>query len=446
MVLSCQRGVHALNILSYIRERNIKSKVIEEKNFYNSIRHEEILNYQLTKFNELWHGIQVNVPYYRKLVLNGEVPSNIKSWDDFNRLPILDRTFSKQHIDLLSDKSKSPDAWVTTGGSTGTPLKYPSWKSESLNYEPNVWFARDFYNIRRSDRMFRLWGHSHVLGSGLAKYKKMIAFKIGLPLIGYKRFSAYDLSDEKLRTAGSQIINFKPHYIIGYSKALYMLAKVNADRKEEFQNLNLKAVIGAAEGFEKDSDKEFISEVFGCEVGLEYASMETKLLAHTHPDGEYKVLWRNNLVECIDEEGKPSKEGRILVTTLYPRAFPLIRYELGDLISDTNKCLESVYSFKEVKGRDNDFLMLDENTPIHSEGITHAIKFSDKIIAYQIRYNEDMKYTIYVKANTTLEDKDFHEIRARLHKVDKRLTKLEIKQVSELKQTLAGKTKWLMKE
>ena len=90
--------------------------------------------------------------------------------------------------------------------------------------------------------------------------------------------------------------------------------------------------------------------------------------------------------------------------------------------------------------------MLDENTPIHSEGITHAIKFSDKIIAYQIRYNEDMKYTIYVKANTTLEDKDFHEIRARLHKVDKRLTKLEIKQVSELKQTLAGKTKWLMKE
>src|SRR5699024_2120067 len=109
--------------------------------------------------------------------------------------------------------------------------------NESKGYEPSLWYARNFYKIRRSDRMFRLWGHSHTLGSGLSKYKKMLAFKIGLPLIGYKRFSAYDLSDAKLRKAGSEIINFKPHYIIGYSKALYMLGKVNADRKKEFHKL-----------------------------------------------------------------------------------------------------------------------------------------------------------------------------------------------------------------
>src|SRR5699024_10623444 len=136
-----------------------------------------------------------------------------------------------------------------------------------------------------------------------------------------------------LKKAGEQIIQFKPDYIIGYSKALQMLAKANMDRKKEFNRLNLKAVIGAAEGFDKDDDRDFISEVFGCPVGLEYASMETKLLAHTHPEGNYRVLWRDNLVECVDENGQPSENGRILVTTLYPRAFPLVRYELGDLIT-----------------------------------------------------------------------------------------------------------------
>lgn len=424
----------------------MEPKLNEKIIFYSNMDIKDISDYQLSKFNEIWQQIQKKVPYYQQLVYKNEVPINIKNWDDFNRIPIINRSFAKKNINLLSDQSRAPDSWVTTGGSTGTPLKYPSWKEEAKSYDPNVWYARSFYGIRRSDRMFRLWGHSHVLGAGISKYKKILAFKIGLPLIGYKRFSAYDLSDDKLRVAGEEIIKFKPNYIIGYSKALYMLAKANADRSKEFHKLKLKAVIGAAEGFEKPEDKEFIGEVFGCKVGLEYASMETKLLAHTHPDGGYKVLWQNNLVECVDENGMPAEEGRILVTTLYPRAFPLVRYELGDLIVGTNNSGQGVYSFQEVKGRDNDFLMLDKDTPIHSEGITHAIKFSDKVTAYQIRYTEDLTYTIYLKSNVKLEEKDIDEIRGRLSKVDERLAKVNIKQTEKLKQTIAGKTKWLIEE
>lgn len=174
--------------------------------------------------------------------------------------------------------------------------------------------------------------------------------------------------------------------------------------------------------------------------------METKYLAHTHPEGGYKVLWKNNLIECVDEDGNPSQSGRILVTSLYPRAFPLIRYEVGDIIIDTNKNDESVYSFKEIKGRDNDYLMIDKDTPIHSESITHAIKFSEKVTAYQIRYTEDFTYTIYLKSNLNLTEKDKKEIKDRLSKIDERLSKIEVKQTDNLKQTIAGKTKWLMKE
>ncbi|MCU9599710.1 phenylacetate--CoA ligase family protein [Pallidibacillus thermolactis] len=424
----------------------MRPRVNKQIQFYSKVDKDKISKMQLKKFNELWQHIQENVPFYKNLVTRNDVPQNINNWEDFKKLPIIDRFFASSNIKNLTDKSKKHDLLVTTGGSTGTPLKYPSWKTESRDYEVNVWFARNFYNISRSDRMFRIWGHSHLLGSGLSKYKKMLAFKVGLPLIGYKRFSAYDLSDEKLRIAGDEIIRFKPNYIIGYSKALQMLAQINKDRRDDFHNLKLKAVIGAAEGFEKEDDKYFISEIFGCPVGLEYASMETKILAHTHPEGGYRVLWRHNLVECVDEEDNPSENGRILVTSLYPRAFPLIRYELGDLISGAHKNVNSVYSFDNVAGRNNDFLMLDENTPIHSESITHAIKFSNKITAYQIRYTRDLKYTIYVKANSIMNENDIKEIKRRLDRIDKRLTNIEIKQVDSLKQTIAGKTKWLIEE
>src|SRR5699024_9048861 len=131
-----------------------------------------------------------------------------------------------------------------------------------------------------------------------------------------------------------EILKFKPKYIIAYSKALNMLARANEDRKDEFRKLNLKAVMGAAEGFEKPSDKDYISKVFGCPVASQYASMETNYIAHTHPDGGFKVLWKNNLIECVDEAGKPAQTGKLLVTSLYPRAFPLIRYELGDILEN----------------------------------------------------------------------------------------------------------------
>src|SRR5699024_8551139 len=357
-------------------------------------------------FNNLWQKIQKNVPYYQKLVSKNLVPEEINSWEDFLKIPIQNRAYVRDNISEFSDMTRQADKYVTTGGSTGTPLKYPSWKEEATLYESSVWYARSFYNIKRSDRMFRLWGHSHTLGTGLTRLKNQIKFSIGLPLIGFKRFSAYDLSEERLREAGKQIIEFKPDYIIGYSKAINILARVNEDRKSEFHRLNLKAVMGAAEGFENESDIEYISSIFGLPVGMEYGSIEANLMANTHPDGTFKVSWRKNLIESVDEYGESSNQGRILITTLYNRAFPLIRYELGDIISGCEKNGISVYTFKEIKGRDNDFLILEDGTPIHSEGITHAIKFSEKIAAYQIRYTKDKVYTIYVRSNEKVNDDD----------------------------------------
>lgn len=433
-------------LLQKIRERKMRPFVDKEKEFYQSKAEDEIADFQLQQFNKQWRAIQEHVPFYRELVEDKGLPTIISSYDQFTELPIVTRDFVNGKIESFISSEREPDKWGSTGGSTGNPLQFPQWNSENTFCEPSTWYVRDFYNVNRADRMFRLWGHSHTLGKGITKVKNKLKFDIGLPLIGYKRFSAYDLSETKLKEAGEVILRFKPKYIIGYSKALNMLAKANEDKRSEFHKLNLKAIMGAAEGFEKTDDKEYVSDIFGCPVALQYAAMETNYIAHTHPEGGYKVIWRNNLIECVDDEGKPANTGRILITSLYPRAFPLVRYELGDIITGSNKDSHSVYSFKEVQGRDNDFLMLDENTPIHSEGITHAIKFSNKVVAYQIRYTKVNEYTIYVRSNGSLTDNDLEEISNRLKQVDTRLGRLKIKQVDQLKQTVAGKTNWLIEE
>lgn len=433
-------------LLRLMRERKMNPLLKKEKNFYKNIKKNEIERYQLQQFNKIWRELYQNVDFYKELFDNGEVPYEFKSFEEFIRLPVLTREYVNRNRNQFINKSKEADTWGTTGGSTGNPLKFPKWNSEASFCTPAIWYVRDFYGVNRSDKMFRLWGHSHTLGKGLTRIKNKLKFDIGLPLVGFKRYSAYDLSEKKLKKAGEEILKFKPKYIIGYSKALYMLAKANEEKKEKFHKLNLKVVLGAAEGFDQIEDGNYVSEVFGCPVGLQYASMETNYIAQTHPNGNYRALYKNHIIECVDDKGNPSDTGRILITSLYPRAFPLVRYELGDIIVNCKKDNNSVYAFERIEGRNNDFLLLDDQTPIHSEGVTHAIKFSSIITSYQIRYTKNKKYTIYVKADEKLTDKDFIKIKSRLNQVDPRLSKLDIKQVDKLKQTVAGKTNWLIEE
>src|SRR5690625_56778 len=206
--------------LQNVRERQMRPQLLKEKNFYSSKKTDEIVAFQLEQFNEIWSKIQVHVSYYRDLVEQKKAPKQFDNFLQFEELPVITRDLASEYMDEFTNKEKKPDSWGTTGGSTGNPLKFPQWKSESAYCEPSVWYVRDFYNIKRSDKMFRLWGHSHTLGTGLTKYKNKFKFDIGLPLIGYKRFSAYNLSEIKLKEAGEEILKFKHNYIIGYSKAL----------------------------------------------------------------------------------------------------------------------------------------------------------------------------------------------------------------------------------
>src|SRR5699024_9233163 len=189
-------------LIPQIRERKMKPFLEDEKKFYNNIQVDQIEQFQLQQFNALWTNIQENVPYYKELVENGEIPKEFDRIEEFTKFPIVTRDYVNEHMKRFKNGSKEADSWGTTGGSTGNPLKFPKWSSETEFCEPSVWYVRDFYDIKRSDKMFRLWGHSHTLGKGFTRIKNKLKFDVGLPLIGFKRFSAYDLSEDKLKQAG----------------------------------------------------------------------------------------------------------------------------------------------------------------------------------------------------------------------------------------------------
>src|SRR6185437_12467828 len=77
---------------------------------------------------------------------------------------------------------------------------------------------------------------------------------------------------------------------------------------------------------------------------------------------------------------------RVLVTSLYPRCFPLVRYDMGDEIEveDTQSPAEGVLRFRAVIGRCNDSIRLGDGSTVHSEAFSHAVRQEREVRGFQV--------------------------------------------------------------
>ena len=429
-------------IAAKIRKKRLNLIIRKERLVYES-RITDIQGYQLAKFNKLWVGIHQSIPYYRDLVHSGIVPATINTWDDFATFPILTRVSLQNNVTSYIDPSQNVTGWSLTGGSTGTPIRVPYRSSEKQLLMPNTWLGREFYGIEISDTMFHFWGHSHLFGSGWKRYIKQIERKIKDQLLGFKTLSAYHLTPHRLREVGQAIIKMRPDYIIGYSRSLTLLARENVDKAEEFKRLPLKAIIATSEAFTDPGDAKMVEQVFDCRVGMEYGAVETGVMSYTHPaDGRYRVFWDTYLLEAIPVN---ETDAQLFVTALYPRAMPLIRYSIGDSVRNYEGAGHSIVSFEAILGRDNDLIEVQQGSFVHSVALIHCVQAQQGVLGVQVIEEKDKSISFDIMCKKPLSEENEAIIRRNLSTLDPTLAECRINYVDQLEQTIAGKTKWIIK-
>lgn len=399
---------------------------------------------QLELVNECWARTCATVPFWEERTRDHGLPTSFASLDEFTSLvPTTNRSDFQAARDRLTSSEGRPEFMRITGGSTAEPVQIPSWKSELDFTKLDMWLARGWYGIGPESRLFLHWGHSHLLGSGWRGWVNARKREISDRLLGYCRFSAYDLSPEALRRAADALIRFRPDFVIGYSVALDLFRAVNEDRRAELRSAGVRLVLAAAEGFPAPDSAERLSELFGCPVGMEYGAVETGLVAHTHPEGGYRVFWRSYLVD-VERAGD---RHALRVTSLYPRCTPLIRYELGDEIELPEGApdrIASVHDFERVLGRCNDFVQLDDGFTAHSEVFTHAVRACAAIRSFQVVHDSSGLRLLYL-ASQVIDSGEQEGIRDRLGRVHPDLGRIPIEHVSELVRTVAGKTPMILR-
>ena len=385
--------------------------------------------------------MQKTVPYYARLVGQNKAPRQFERWDQFlQSLPVADRRFVYENLPELADRSRPADTFRTTGGSTAEPVSLPAWSSETAETERNEWLGRSWYGIGPEDAMFRLWGHSHLLGSGVRGWINARKRELKDAILGIERISAYDLSDRALRRAFARLRSSRATYLVGYSAALDRFARVASEAGWENRS-GLKAVVATSESFPCEDSRQVIERAFNAPVAMEYGSVETGVMAHTRPDNGYQVFWLSYLIEATE----PAPQGgyKVRVTSLYPRCFPLVRYDLGDAIALDAPCF-GVRCFPEVRGRTNVFLEPSPGEHIHSEALSHAVKGLGPVTGYQM-IQENGTFTLLLTTSSLLPAEQTSAIRARLAKISPRLGSAEIRVVDRLEQTRAGKTPMIIR-
>tara|TARA_R110000824_G_scaffold33567_5_gene107489 strand:- start:694 stop:2004 length:1311 start_codon:yes stop_codon:yes gene_type:complete len=403
----------------------------------------EAADMQLADLNAAWKESLAGSPWARAIAKAENLPDRFASWAEFDaRTPVMDKKRLRQSLAGV-ESSSDQVLWRATGGSTGEPFNFPVWPEEGRISGLDIWLGRARLDIHPDDPVFLLWGHAHLLGTGVKGAINKVKRRAFDRLLGYTRVSAYALTPADLAAGCDRLLARKPAYVIGYSSALDRFARHNSERAGDIAKLNLRAVIATAEGFPRSDSAEVVSRTFGAPVIMEYGAVETGPLAYQDHDGSYPVFHAHHRLSLRGGEGPAANE--ILVTSLYPRALPLMRYALGDLAEVAPGDIEqgSLMRLRRVVGRCNDVVILPNAAVVHSEAFTHCVRDIPELDAFQVVIDEGTWPRIRYTASADLPDSAVSEIRRRLSLIDRGMEETAFERVDDIALSMAGKHKMM---
>lgn len=372
---------------------------------YQRLQRERIVDYHLK-----------NNPFYRSIYKSDQ----ILTWE---QIPIMTKRNLQQPLDKrISDSFSKKELYInSTSGSSGDPFIFAKDKfchamTWSIIQERFGWFNIDFNHSRQA----RFYG---IPRQKIGHYKE----RLKDILTNRYRFSIYDLSDASFETYLKKFSNYPFDYINGYTSAIVQFAKFLERKNIKLNTIcpSLKVCIVTAEML-FDDDKILLEKQFGVPIVNEYGASELDLIAFQNPTDQWIINSESLYVEIVDNDGKTlpfGEEGRIIITSLYNKAHPFIRYELGDIGKLSKDSTLRKPILEKLIGRTNDMAILPSGKKaagltfyyitksiIEDDGnVKEFIIVQSNLNTFKIKYVSTEALTTKQKENITLEMSNYLE-------------------------------------
>lgn len=292
-----------------------------------------------------------HTPFYNALAKNAD-PNN------WNTIPVMTKADLQQPLnERLAEGFNLKNVYVNkTSGSSGTPFIFAKDKfchalTWALIKNRFGWYGLDFNKSKQA----RFYG---------IPLDKIGYFKERLKdfLSNRYRFSVFDLSEEALADCLEKFKTVHFDYMNGYTSSMVQFAKFLQKKNMQLKLVcpSLKVCIVTSEMLFED-DKSFLELQFGVPVVNEYGASELDIIAFQNPKNAWQVNSETLYVEILDEKNNVlpyGEEGRIVITSLYNKAHPFIRYDIGDIGILSKQSTLKKPILEKLIGRTNDIAIL----------------------------------------------------------------------------------------
>lgn len=390
---------------------NVVAK-LEETRLNETLSEAGLRELQNRKLQHLVQHCYTTVPYYTRLFDSyGIKPEQICSREDLHLLPVLTKQIIRDNYDDMFSTAVNPKRLrkSSTGGSTGTPLKFCTDAAEWSSWKASTLRAWEWYGLHLGDKIFSLGG------SSINKRKQLLSLK-GLydrVIMRNHKYSSSDVTDQAMQRNYEALMALRPKAVRGYGSSLYILARYI--EKRELPLCPIKVVLTTGEVLMPEYRRK-LEQVFHAPVYDEYGASDGGILSHECPQREGLHIAEDLcVIEITDKQGNPLPAGTtgfVCTTDLNNYVFPFLRYHVGDMayIKQTScSCGRHTRLIGEVMGRAGKLMYNKAGIPIsptvlpmmfYPELNYHNLEYQkvyNKIDKFQIRQDYQGDITILLK-------------------------------------------------
>lgn len=370
---------------------------------------DSIKKMQLKKFAELFDHAKNKSRFYREYYGdNGILDLKIKSYDDINRVPLINKALLRNYPiqDIMTCDLDASTRIHSTSGSTGEPFRIAFNRYEGFTAHMRVFRILRKAGYKITDKIIMVVRNSEknkleIEGgiSGLGFIQKK------LNLLQREIISIYEPVDEII----DKLINSKAKILWSTPGIMQIVA---LRLKERGIRLNLSFFILYGENFTAEQQKIFMEYICKNIVNL-YGCMESPSLGFDPGlTGKFFIFPNSSLFqfENIKNEKGETKSGNVIITNLINKTMPLIRYDLHDLAEiDDNPEFGHRY-INQIIGKQNDILKLNNGKYMTHTHIYGLFRDFHECEMFKFIQKKDDSILLQIKAERSHDRKNVEKL------------------------------------
>lgn len=342
-----------------------------------------------TKLKELLLHAQAHTQFYK----------DINSLD-LKDYPVMNKALLIEHhseivVPIEHIPGQRGDVYVQkTSGSTGVPLEIPqdTRKRERRIAELKYFGKLVGFNTHELLIHLRIWNKWQTKSLKQIRKENIIPFDIS------------NMGGQKMEELCDLIKREKVYAIRGYASIIDNFVNYVIAHPVIFPSLRI--IISVSETLQ-DETREKVKKYIGCEIISQYANEECGIIAEELPPTQAtnNKMYFNQAgyyfeVLNVDSDTPVGygELGRIIMTDLHNYAFPIIRYDTGDLgvFLPPDEKSNGYPVLGKLFGRRLDVCYTTSGEPFNSMLLSRTLKYFDKILQWQFIQKDEKEYCLKI--------------------------------------------------